>query len=263
MVRSTSVPAAVATAVICVLASTSRAQADGERIVVEAYEGERPSDAATLLAPVYNELRNRAYVLGQPLVSELNGRVSRDGGVLTASQIVDAERQVESAFQHFIDGDYARALAQAQTAIATYDAAPAQLARESALRDLRYKALLIAARSAEVQGHQQDAFALMAEVIRSFPDRPVASSQFDPKVSALYHSVKEELDRQGTCSLEVKVDDSTATVFVDEQFAGAGGAKLGPIAPGHYRIYVAKGQEPGRVHLIDCQPGGLASTSIS
>src|SRR5262249_4269966 len=156
-----------------------------------------------------------------------------DGGSLTTNQIVDAQRQVDTAYQHFVDGDYARALTLAQTALTTYDAAPAHLAREPALRELRYKALLIAARSAEGQGHQQEAFGSMAEVIRSFPDRPVSSSQFDPKVSALYHSVKEELGRQGSCSLEVKVDDSTATVFVDEQFAGAGSAKLGPIAPGH------------------------------
>jgi hypothetical protein len=245
---------------VCLLASAAHAKPD--RIVIEAYEGERPTDAATTLAPIYDELQSRGYVGGAALAGAINEQLSHDARTLTASQMVDAQKQVDEAFQRFIDGDYPRALAAAQAALAIYDTAPGQLARESALRDLRYKALVVAARSAEVKGDTQGAFALMAEVVRSFPDRPVSSAEFDPKVAALYHNVKADLDHQGSGSLEIKVDDPAATVFVDEQFEGPG-ASLGKLPPGRYRIYVAKGRMPGRVHQVDVAPGSSSSITIS
>src|SRR5207244_1177310 len=122
---------------------------------------------------------------------------------------------------------------------------------------------IIAARSSEVKGHVEDAFAFMAEAIRSFPDRPVASAQFDPSVSALYNRVRLELVHQGSGSLDVKVDDPAINVFVDEQFYGSGVRHLDKLPPGRHRVFVAKGPEAGRVHDIDISPGGAVSLSIS
>jgi hypothetical protein len=120
---------------------------------------------------------------------------------------------------------------------------------------------VIAARSAEVKGTAQDAFASMAELIRSFPDRAVTTAQWDPAVVALYQKVKRELERQGMGSLEVTVDDPASTVFVDEQFQGPS-AKL-TLTSGRYRVYVARGREPGRVHDVDVAPGGSSRLDVS
>src|SRR5262245_34319909 len=167
-------------------ASVAAAHAATDRIVVEVYEGNRPADAAAVLAPVYAELAKRGYAQGPDLVSAVDRGISRDGGALSAGQVVEAQRQVDDAFQKFVDGSYPRSLDEARAALALYASAPGQLAREPALRDLRYKALIIAARSSEVNGAGEDAFAFMAEAIRSFPDRPINNAQFDPSVSALY-----------------------------------------------------------------------------
>jgi hypothetical protein len=245
------------------VAATGAARAGTDRIVVEAYEGERPSDAQATLAPVYAELARRGYALGPTLVSEIEAHVSHDGGVLSASQIVEAQKHAEDAYNRFIDGDYPAALTHARAALDLYATAPGQLSREPALRDQRFKALVIASRSSEVAGSGKDAFAFMAELIRSYPDRPVTSADFDPKVGALYHRVKDELARQGVGTLEVKLDDPTVNIFLDEQFVGSGSAKLGQLAPGSYRVYVTKGQDTGRVHTIDVGAGSSAFISAS
>lgn len=238
------------------------ARASDDRVVVESYEGERSSGASAALQPVYADLIQRGFTVGPALATRISERASHDAGMLSASEVVDAQRQVDDAYQRFIEGDYDRALAQARAAITIYDGAAGHLAREPALRDLRYKALLIAARSSEVKGSAQDAFGLMAEAIRSFPDRPVSGAQFDPTVNALYNRVRRELDRQGAGSLEVTLDDPGVNVFVDEQFVGAGSTKREHLAPGRYRVYVSKGQDVGRVHDVDVAPGTAATIII-
>jgi hypothetical protein len=249
--------------VLFALVSATSASASPDRIVIEAYEGGRPPDASELLAPVRKELQSRGFVDGAALVREIDTHVSRAGGTLGAGAVVEAQREVDDAYQRLVDGDYARALAGARAALEVHTSASGQLAREPVLRDLRYKALIIAGRSSEVGGGSEDAFAFMAEAIRSFPDRPVSTTQFDPNVASLYRRVRQELSRQGTGSLSVTVDDPAVTIFVDEQFAGTGSAKRDGLAPGRYRVLVTKGQGPARIHDVEVAPGAASNLEIS
>jgi len=236
------------------------ASADG--VAIDVSSASKSSDIDALLAPVHAELMKRGFTVGPALATAMNVKLSRDGGDLTTSEVVDAQRDVDDAYQWFIDGDYDRAFTRAKNAVTTYDRAPAKLAREPSLRDLRYKALIIASRSAEIRGHADDAFALMAEAIRSFPDRSINTAQFDPSVIALFRKVKQELAKQGGGTLEIKTDDPAATIFVDEQFAGSGTARLDKAPPGRYRIYVTKGQARGRVREMDLSPGASATLDV-
>jgi hypothetical protein len=170
---------------------------------------------------------------------------------------------VELGYQHFIDGEYDAALTAEQKALAIYQTAPGSLAGQEPLRDLEYKALLVGARSAEVLGRGDDSSALMAEAVRAFPERPPPSSQFDPKVGALYRNVAQEITRGGSGSLDVRVDDAGVVIFVDERYVGVGHAKLDNLAPGRYRIYVSKEDRPGRVREIDVTAGGTATVEVS
>jgi hypothetical protein len=246
-----------------VLAAAATTAHAGDRIVVESYVGERPSDAANLLGPVYAELGNRGYDYGTALSAEIERQVSRDGGALTTSQIVEAQRDLDDAYQHFIDGSYDVALRGAQKALAIYQTAPGPLARESALRDLEFKAYVVAAEASEAKGKGEDAFSLMAEVVRSFPDHAPSAADWDPKVVALYRRVRDELGRQGFGTLDVRVDDEAAVIFVDERFVGTGTAKIDKLLPGRYRVYIAKGSQPGRVHEIDVAPGAASTVNVS
>ncbi|HTJ43473.1 MAG TPA: carboxypeptidase-like regulatory domain-containing protein, partial [Kofleriaceae bacterium] len=152
-------------------------------------------------------------------------------------------------------GDYDRAAANARAALAIYDRAPGQLTSEAALRELRYRALIVGARALEATGRGEDAFSLMSEAIRSFPDRSINGAQFDPTAVALFRKVKQELSKQGAGTIDIKVDDPAATVFIDEQFVASGSAHLEKLAPGPYRVYVTKGKETGRVRDVDLAPG--------
>jgi hypothetical protein len=231
-------------------------------IVVEAYAGARPADAEALLAPVYAELGKRGFVEGDALNGVLDASVSRAAGELSASQSAEAQKAVAQGYDSFINGDYQKAIDAEQKALALYATAPATLAKESALRDLEFKALVVAGRSEEVLGDGESAFKLIAEAIRMMPDRPFNSAEFDPSVKALYRKVKDALAQQGAGTLEVKVDDATAVVFVDERFVGTGEVKLDGLMPGRYRVYVAKGEQPGRVREVELPAKGHASVDV-
>jgi hypothetical protein len=244
------------------LLALTRAAAAAPSIVVEAYDGERPADAASLLAPVTAELAHRGFLAGDALAATVERDVSRSAGTLSASQSADAQKLVAQGYDHFINGEYPQALAKEQQALAIYAAAPATLAKEPALRDLDFKAMVVAARSSEVLGSGEDAFRYMAEAIRTIPDRPINAAEFDPQVKALYKKVKDELLRQGAGTLEIKVDDPTAVIFVDERFVGTGAVKLDGLLPGRYRVYVAKGEAPGRVREVELPAKGHAAVDV-
>ena len=231
-------------------------------IVVEAYDGARPADAESLLAPVYAELARRGFVAGDGLNGVIDASISRAAGQMSASESAEAQKLVAQGYDSFINGDYQKAVDAEQRAINLYQAAPATLAKESTLRDLELKALLVAGRSEEVLGDGEKAFDLIAEAIRMMPDRPVNGAEFDPSVKALYRRVKDELVKQGAGTLEIKVDDATAVVFVDERFVGTGEVKLDGLMPGRYRVYVAKGEQPGRVREIELPAKGHASVDV-
>ena len=248
--------------VVAVALLTARVAA-ADSIVIESYDGERPADAESLLAPVHAELARRGFATGDALVARIGAQVSASSGQLTASQGVEAQKLVDTGYSKFIDGEYPAAAAAVEKALAIYATAPGQMAKEDALRDLQFKALLVAARSYEVIGKGEDAFRAMAEAIRTFPDRHVSAAEFDPKVNALFRRVKAELTKQGTGSLEVKVDDAAAVIFVNERFVGTGTARLDALFPGAYRVYVAKGAQPGRVRQVQVSAGVQAVAAVT
>jgi hypothetical protein len=236
--------------------------AAAKTIVVEAYAGQRPADAEGLLGPVYAELSKRGFVERDALDAMIAAGVSKAAGELSASQSADAQKLVAQGYDSFINGDYQKAIDAEQKALALYANAPATLAKESTLRDLEFKALLVAGRSEEVLGDGEAAFKLIAEAIRMMPDRPVNGAEFDPSVKALYRKVKDALVQQGAGTLEVHVDDATAVVFVDERFVGTGEVKLDGLMPGRYRVYVAKGEQAGRVREVELPAKGHASVDV-
>jgi hypothetical protein len=246
---------------LVVTCALGRAVAAAPAVVLESYAGPRPADADQVLKPVYAELGKRGFVLGPKLVTIIGETLSHGASQLTATQAIDAQRIVEDGYQKFIDGDYAAAVAAEDRALAIY--AAALVPNPDPLRKLQWKAMVVVARSHEVLGHGEDAFRVMAEAIRTFPDAVVTSAEFDPQVIALHRRVKQELARQGTGALEVRVDDSAAVVFVNERFAGTGTAKLDGLPVGRYRIYVAKGEVAGRVHEVEVAAGGHATVDIA
>jgi len=231
-------------------------------IVIEAVDGEPSAESSASLQPVLAALEHRGFTGDTALAQRIQTTISQAPGALTPTQSVDAQKAVEAAYQHFIDGEYDRSLALARQALATYAVGTGQLGHEPALRALQRKAFYIAARSAEVLGNNDDAFSIMAEAIRTFPDEHPSSTEFDPRVSALHRRVKDELTRQGAGTLDVRTDDPAAVIFVDERFAGTGTIQLEGLLPGRYRVYAEKGKQAGRVREIEVAPAAGAVMTI-
>jgi hypothetical protein len=235
----------------------------GEPIVIEAFSGARPPDADEWLGPVYAAIATRGAVFGPDLVARFERSTSRAVRTMTANEIVEAQGFVDRSYEFLVEGDYEQAAVTAQRALSVYATASGQLSRESALRDAQFKALLVAARAYEVLGRTEEAFRAAAEAHRTFPERQVNTLQFDPRVKNLHRRVGEELARQGRGALEVRVDDASTTIFVNERFVGAGFVKLADLLPGTYRVFVARGAESGRVHDVTVNTGETAIRALS
>jgi hypothetical protein len=234
-----------------------------ERVVIEVYRGERPANAEKWLAPVHDALTERGFASGSSLAAAIDASVSRHSNQLSATQIVEAQRAVSRAYELLLDGDYPAAADNSLAALAVYARAPWQMAREDALRDLQFDALLIAARSYEALGNGEEGFRMMAEALRTFPERQVNTQRFDPRVKDLHRRVRDELANQGVSELRVSVDDPSAVVFINERFVGTGSSKVGNLFSGTYRVFVAKGPDAGRVHTAIIAPRSAKSLAIS
>jgi len=255
--------AVTGTLMAAILAALPQAAHAGGSIALEVTTGPRPTDAAELLRPAYDELARHGFTVGPALVREVERSISRGAGQLTASQTLEAQRWVGKAYESLAEGAYEAAASAALRALALYDSAPGQLAREPALRDQQYRALIIASRAYEVLGRSEDSFRYMSTAIRSFPDRHVSAAEFDPRVNALFRRVKAELEKQGTGSLEIEVDDPAVVIFLAGRFVGTGTAKVSPLYRGVFEVFVAKATSAGRVHTVRVDPGETARLSIS
>jgi tetratricopeptide (TPR) repeat protein len=239
-----------------------RPAAAGPPIVIEAFTGDRPADADAWLAPVRAELERRGFQVGPPLTAAV-AALSRDVRPLSAGDALAAKSDVDRAYNHLIEGEYAEAIAAGERALALYEDATAALAGEPAMRDLQFRALVVVARAQDALGRPDDAVRSMAEAIRTFPDRAVSASEFDPRVRDLQRRVRQELQRQGTGGLELRVDDPAAILFLNERFVGTGATRLDGLPAGTYRVHVAKGSRVGRQHRIAVHPGSVVSLAVA
>jgi hypothetical protein len=247
--------------IAAMIAASNTASAENA-IAVESYVGQRDTEAEALLRPVLSELSKRGHLIGRALVAKVNASASHDGGRLTASQSAGAQKDVDRAYSFFIDGEYDAALKASADALELYRSAPALLTKEPPLRELQFKAFLIAARSQEVLGKGEDAFRTMAEAIRTFPDRHVSTAEFDPRVNALFRRTRVELEKQGPGSLEITCNDPSVVIFVNERYAGTGAAHVEGLFAGSYRVFVTKG-DAGRLHDATVVSGATAAVAIN
>src|SRR5262249_19531913 len=86
-------------------AASTEAAAGTDRIVLEVRNGSSATDATALLEPIYAALGERGFVYGAALSREIDARISRDGGELSASDVIEAQRKGQQAYENFINGD--------------------------------------------------------------------------------------------------------------------------------------------------------------
>lgn len=233
-------------------------------VVLESYAEGRPSDAADLLAPLYDELRLLGYAADpKALATRVETQISRSGDTLSDADLAEALGLVDTGYAGWLAGEFGRAAEELSAALAMFRDRPATVAAQPGHRDAVFRALVGLSLARARLGDTEAATAAMAELVRSFPDREISRAEFGPEPRALYANVKADLGEQDRGTLRVDTDDSTVVVFVNGRYAGIGTQTLEDLHPGSYRLFAQRGSEPGRVHDIDVASGGEHSLSIT
>ena len=232
-----------------------------QKVVVEAYAGKRPADAEKLLAPIYSELHSRGYVTSAALGERVDLRVSRSGDGLDSTKVDKARKFKESAYDRYINGDDRLAVTESQEAIDHLMAAPAHMARKPETRGILFDALIISSHAHQRLGNAQDSTRAMSELIRTFPDKSINSTQWDPEIIKLQRSIKAQLE-PSVGTLKIEVSDPKTILYLNERYIGAGSKEFTDLVPGTYRVYAEPAGQQGRVHYVNVSTGSVTPLSI-
>lgn len=247
---------------IAIACATSRA-AHAEPIVLESHAGSRPDDADRLLAPVMAELAKAGFPARQDVERLIATHLSRVAAALDDARAGESVGSIEAGYKKFVAGDFDGAITDIQRGLDALRAAPGAVAGKNDRRAAVMRGLLGLALSHRRLGHQSEATAAMAELVRSFPDREVSYKDYGPEPRDFFQKVQGELAREGQGSLAVDVDDDRAVVFINERYAGVGDITVKDLYAGRYRVFLQQGEQLGRVHEVDVEPGRAASVSVS
>ena len=241
--------------------STGSARADD--VVIESYVGARPAEATELLAPVLEELGSRSYLTAAALTRRIEERISRSGRPLSEAELTEADERIKTGKRAFLRGQFDQAIADAERVRALLMGASAHMARAQEVRDSYRTALIVLAESHRQAGDGPAATRAMAEMVRSFPNRPVSTVEYSPDVVNFFRQTKDDLDKLGVGTLSVEVDDESVAIFINESYAG-GGSTTKTLYPGRYRVYVQRGdRRPGRIHEVEVNSGTTATLTVS
>lgn len=243
--------------------SLAQARASAEPIVLESYAGARPDDADKLLAPVVAELGKAGFPARGDVERMIETHLSRAAPPLDDARAGDAVRAIEAGYKKFVAGEFDGAITDIQRGLDALRAAPGAVAGKNERRAAVMRGLLGLALSHRRLGHQSEATTAMAELVRSFPDREVSYKDYGPEPRDFFQKVQGELAREGQGSLAVDVDDDRTVVFINERYAGVGDVTVKDLYAGRYRVFLQQGEQIGRVHEVEVEPGRTASMNVS
>lgn len=239
--------------------------AAAQTIVVEGHVRHRPDDFARLTAPIIATLEATPdWTSAIQVVHQFEGAQSRAvarGEELTVLQ--DRLRQlVARGTDAWMDADFGRARQIYRRALDIARKAPGDVTSGADWKPLVQRALVGLALSAKRGEDATMAEAAMSEFLRSYPDEVVDRTTFGPEATQLFEVVKAVAAKQAPGSLVVAVDDPGAVVFVNERWAGIGGARLDKLLPGLYRVQVRKGDYAGRIYRVEVSSRRVASLAV-
>ncbi len=242
------------------ISSAARADAPVDALVVESYVGPRPAAAERLVGALRAELEKRGYVADPTVLKmRLERSVARPGLVDDGLTIATLAKKLDSGINAWWGAQEEVALGNLESAVSLALRNPSHVARVEMLRDLLFQGYLILAMVQRRQGQTANSEATMGELIRSFPDRSVARSDFGPEALELYRFVYGDLATLKKGSLAVQVSQSGTVVYVNEiaQSSAGRNVTLPQLIPGTYRVLVRSLDISDRVRLynIPVYPG--------
>jgi hypothetical protein len=231
--------------------------------VLEAHVGERPADAAALLAPLLGELEARGFAVGPAAVTaRLGGRAPRPGLLDPGRTAAEIAQLADTGFEAYTRGRFADAEAVLRRAITEVHRNPALLVLDTSNLNVTFKILVGLALSQAKRGDARASDETMAELIRAFGLQPIRRTDYGPEAEQRYRAVLRQVQAAARGSLTIAVDHEQAVIFVDGQIRGVGAAELRDLVPGRYRVYVQVPATPGRHYELDVAPNAHAELRV-
>jgi hypothetical protein len=223
--------------------------------ILESHVGARPDDFDRTVEHVVRGFDGRPTWSGDELARVITATFGRAAGRDASADVERLRAQFDTAYDAYINGRLAAAQAPLEQVVHTLLSTSALGVRHQPARETLYRALVVLSHVHARLGHTADARAAMAEVLRTFPDRPVLAATFGGEIAELYRDEKRELAQRPRLALRVDTD-SDAVVFINERFIGVGPVSVADLLPGTYRVLTQIKQRLGRVHevtLVDAQ----------
>jgi hypothetical protein len=234
-------------ALCCALLPAAAARA--ETLVIESHAGPRATH------PAVQALRRELAGL-EPSIAEASAvprlRTAVPlGAPTTAALPATFTEDVERGHRAWIKGQFANAIATLTPLVAQALAHPLAMIDDPAITTSAHKAMADLALAYQRSAAAADAGATMAELIRTFPTRPLTRAVHGPLGMELFEQTAGELQRAATATLTVR-GDAAASYWLNERPVTVG-ATLS-VAPGPYRLLARRGDD-ARLATIDLAPG--------
>lgn len=235
----------------CVVASVTSNSARADRVALEGYVGDRPSDASRVMATFRPLLeRNRFIVDPTVLEKAFADHAWRSGGSKSVAPRVSSA--IDSGINTFLNADWEGAVKALREAIDLGLANPIAWVNEPKYRTQMQRGLLYLALACSKQSDDEAAKknrtksgelaterdTMMAEMIRIFPSSVVTRKQYGLEAEQLFQRVRDGQDLLGRGTLELNVDDPNAVVYVDDAVRPTH-TTLGDLIPGKHHVLVA------------------------
>jgi tetratricopeptide (TPR) repeat protein len=251
---------AIVLALVLAVVSVPTAHAGG--IVLEAYTGQRPANATTMIAPLLAELANRGFLGGYGVVgSKYENDVSRPS-ILDQGLPIDFADRINRGYKDWASGKFDDAIALLNPIIALAHANAGAFAdAPQAQRDLVFKGLIGLALAQQRQGDPSAARSTLDELIRSFPTATMTKGFYGADAAQAFDTAKREA-AASHAKLTVKVLDQSAQVFIDERNEHTGTTTKTDLPAGEYRVFIRIGGRLSRTHLVTLRASGDATITI-
>lgn len=267
--------------ILAIVCAAQVARADGPILVLETHpRGARVGRVARLASAIDAALEVRGFAAKPTTIRSLaGGRAPRPGALdpdLTPGQIAD---HLAAAYGLFEAADCAAAIPALKKAIDESHRNPAIVVDDARHLDRLFRAEIGLAVCHAREPDPGAAARVMADLVREFPSRsPSRQEAWGKQGDELYRAAAKIVQSGDRGRLSIASGDPEASIFVDGQLRGRGGAEIVDLVPGDYRVYArpsgshpthgqdldrTSGARPtGRQYLARVAPGGQTRLEI-
>ncbi|MGE3544695.1 MAG: hypothetical protein AB7L28_12225, partial [Kofleriaceae bacterium] len=234
------------------LALAAPARAD---LVFESYIDHRPKLAEHVIPLLRTALQKRGFTAEPASVIKALGPMAATPGVIDADQTAAKIAQaIDDGFNAWTNGNFEEADTKLTKAIQAAHRNPALLVADTTSHSVIARGMVGLALSRARRGDTSGSEAAMAELIRSYPDRPLQRAMFGPQADKLYRAVRSHLETQRRGTLTIRVSSPQAMIFIDEQLRAVGNGSTADLIPGEYRVFVQVPGTAGRRYTANVLP---------